>query len=664
MYKQFWGLLLTLLLSIPLMAQQSGKVRYGKISDEERQLMVVPTDSTADAYVLYHRQELSFRYSSERGVIREEKHHRRVKLIKPSSFDRADVELEFYDKSTDITSLRAMIHLPDGSREKLSGRDFIRQDVNDQWKVVKFTFPKVQAGAVIEYEYMSQSTSLLIPTPFLFQENIPVAYAEYTSLIPDFFKYISLGTHGAFTVSEHETIMSQFGPRSHQSSPTADTRTPHQWTRYVMEDVPAYDIQPYTNSPADYLPKVKLQLRSVEYTNQPVDYVLRDWFATAKELDENPNFGKYYHSSGASNSLWEAAKSEVMEGKTDRERIDRAYYFICKNLRWNKAYSFMGSDNPDNIFKNGTGNSADLNLSLLAILSAAGIKAYPMLVSLRDRGNHIEVYPIIDQFDHMMVYTLVDGKPYILDANGPTRPPGLPRISALNHRGWIARPGAPEWIALEVPAAQQTVLADIKFEESGHAEVKVQSRLSSYFAFEGRLQSAETEEWSKQPVAGEIIRVFPDAEVIEYASGDDKNPAKPLANTFTIRVPAAIKTGDYMYLQPILLRLLDEGLDDVETRIYPVDFAHPWKKQFIAKIAVPEGYAVEEMPENIKLVSEDRGMEATYAATLELDNTISIRLSVDLSRTVYPASTYPALRNMYRKIIELQEAPIVLKRAK
>ncbi|PPK86244.1 transglutaminase-like putative cysteine protease [Neolewinella xylanilytica] len=658
------GLLVALAASGSLSAQKWGKIKFGKVSDEELAIQTAPTDSTAEAYVLYHQQDLSFNYSQEKGTVIQEKHHKRTKLFKPSSFGRADVAIRFHQRSSDIVGLRAIIHLPNGEREKIGGSQIIREDLNDQWRVVKFTFPKVTPGAIIEYEYTLEYDNILVPTPFVFQEDVPVAYAEFTAMIPEYFNYISLGTHGAFTVSESETTLNQFGPRSHQASATADTRTPHLRMRYVMEDIPPYDIQPYTNNASDYLPCVKLQLRSVEYPNQPIEYVLGDWFATAKELDEHPTFGKCYSASGASNTLWEEAEAIVLAGKTDKEKIDRAYYFICQRLRWNRNYGFTGTDVPDNILKSGTGNSADLNLSLLALLRRAGVDAYPMLVSLRDGGNHIEVYPIIDQFDHMMVYTEVDGHPYILDANGGSRPPGVPRVQALNHRAWIARPGAPQWIALEMPPAQQIVVAKVQVTADGQAEAEVKTRLSSYFAFEGREQSRTATELSGQPIAADIISVFPEAKVLDHLI----DPAEPVNDkldcSFKMTVPIAVSTDEYLYVQPILLRLLDQELDDVETRVYPVDFAHPWKKQFISTIQLPEGYVVEEMPQNIKLVSEDRGMEATYTATLHPDNSIAVRFAINLDQTVYPAAAYPTLRTMYRQIIELQEAPIILKKAK
>ena len=121
---------------------------------------------------------------------------------------------------------------------------------------------------------------------------------------------------------------------------------------------------------------------------------------------------------------------------------------------------------------------------------------------------------------------------------------------------------------------------------------------------------------------------------------------------------------DYLYVQPILSPVLNNELADAEYRLYPVDFAYPWMERYITTITLPEGYAVEELPESIRLRSEDGTMSCTFAATEKADKTISINFTVSIDRTVYEAAEYGALRAMFKRIIELQESTIVLKRAK
>lgn len=647
-----------------LSAQYEDGLKFGKVTDEDRQLMTADGDTTAEAYVLYDRLDLRFDYLRDKGPVTEETFHRRVKLLKPASFDRANVSLSYDGDYQSISNIDAEVHLPDGETIKLKNRDIVREQGEDDRVTYKFTFPQVTAGAIIEYSYRKVTESILVPTVYTFQENIPVRWAEYTAMIPKYYRYVSLGQMGNYHIEENK----REHRRWHYSQQSGSSDVPSIFfndLRYVMKDIAAFTPQPYTNNLTDYLPQVRLQLQSVEYPNQVTKPVFNNWQTTVDELQERKDFGRYYRIKANYNKLWKEAEPIIMAGSTLRERIDLAYYYLASRLEWNGEYRILASDAPDNIMVTGIGNSADLNIALLALLNEAGIEAHPLLVSLRNRGAPVEVYPLINQFNHLMVYTEVDGQPYLLDVNGPSRPPGLPRVEALNHRGWVADQANPHWVNVDVARARRVVLANFKIDETGGTEVDLTGRLESYYAFAGRNQLASMKQPSEAPLLSEIVAKYPGTEILEAATVEGEEGAtQPLTYRTKIKVPAVVAGNDYLYIQPILIPLIDAELDDVEQRLYPIDFPYPWREQYIANVEIPEGYMVEELPASIRMVSEDGGMTTTFTAAAQTEGTVTINLAVDLDRTVYQAGDYTALRSMYRHIIELQESTIVCKRAK
>lgn len=657
------SLLPLLLLSVLLTAQDYSDTRFGKLSEGEQTALPPGKDSTASAYVLYDRLDLKFAYISGKGPTTVEEFHTRIKLLTAASFERANITLRYNRTYEDISALNAVIHLPDGERIKLANRDFVKERDGDYY-TVKFTFPQVTEGAVIEYTYSRRSESILIPSRFAFQRDIPVRWAEYTAMIPEYYRYVSLGNSGRYVVDEVKTTRRPWGP-VFRKAPMAHEHVAHNDIRWAMRDVPAFERQPYTNNAVDYLPRVRLQLQSVNYPGELVQPVFSDWQNTVDNLHERSDFGRAYTSRSNSKALRKTAAQHLGQAGGPKEKIDAAYAYVCQNIRWNGQTSIFGTESPDKVLEAGEGNSADLNLALLSILDEAGIPAYPLLVSLRDRGTPIEIYPILTQFDHLLVYTEVDGQPYLLDANGPGRPPGLPREAALNHRGWVADPAGPRWVDVAVPHAQQIVMANIEVREDGMPQVNVRGRLSSYFALEGRRDLSQMESPLGAPIARQVAEVFPDARVLSHdvTQGDD-TWGGPLALELDMEVPISHRAEDYIYLQPVLLPLLDDELDDVEARLFPIDFSYPRQLQYIARVTVPEGYAVEEMPASIRLTNDDGSMTASYLAEDLGTGVLSIVFRVNMDRTVYPAESYPALRQMYRRIIDLQEAPIVFRRAK
>ncbi len=651
-----------------LIAQYEGGTRFGEVTPADRQLTLVPGDTAAAAYVLYDHLDLRYLYRDDKGPSLRETFHRRIKLLKPAAFDLANITISYRKGDQEVDKLQAVIHLPQGGALPVREADFVRETDSDGRTLVKFTFPRVTAGAIIEYTYSRNTESILAPTVHYFQESIPVRWSEYTALIPPYYQYMSLGNvRGQYHIQEAEIVKEDFGPEFGAGAyRTNGNRVEHSQLRWVMKDLPAFTDEPYTNNASDYLPRIRLQLQAVSYPGQGVQPVFSDWQETVNTLQDRPDFGRYYRNRINYGKLWKEAEATLEAAGTDRDKVEAAYRFVLDRVRWNGEYRILASQTPNQILAEGTGNSADLNMCLLALLNEAGITAHPLLVSLRDHGAPIEVYPVIYQFDHLMVYTELDGQPLLLDVNDSDRPAGLPRLNALNHRGWVADKAKPRWIDLDVPPARRTVLQEIVIGDDGVATVDLKSRMESYFAFAARSELHAAKQPGEAPLASEILVRYPLTEVIEpFTPGEKDDPSGPLDYFLQLRVPSVAQVyEDYLYVQPLLLAVLDEELDDVEERVYPIDFAFPWQQRYLAKIHVPAGYVLDEAPGNIRLRAEDDSMVATFATEVQSDGVVSVSLVVNLDRTFYPAEYYPGLRDMYRRIIELQDTPLVFKRAK
>ena len=654
--------LLTLLSTSLLIAQTP--IEFGRISDADRELMVCPTDSSAEAYVLYDHRDLDFAYRESEGASLLETNHRRLKLIKPSAFGRGDVVLRYWSESQQIEDLQAAIHLPAGGTILLRPEQIVRQQESDKLSSVRFTFPQLAPGATIEYRYVLRSRSILIPTPYTFQEDIPVRYAEFTAMIPAYYDYVSLAPSERFDVKETEIVKREWGPVFGVTAYKNRPELEHTRLRWGMRDLAAFRAQPYTNNLTDYLPRVRLQLRSIQYPTGGKNTLFSTWEETAADLQSRKDFGRYYRNRSNYNQLGSAAEEVLAAAATPREKVEAAYRFIIEHYDWNGQYRILASDSPDQTLKRGGGNSADLNIALLSLLNEANIVAHPLLVSLRDEGSPVEVYPLLDQFDHLMVYTELDGQPLLLDANDPDRPVGLPRVAALNHRGWVADRDNPRWIDLRVPSSNQTVMADLKVAADGLTTATLRTRMERYFAFEARSGLRSSTSPQEAPLTSVILQQYPGGSVVEAESAAETEGTTDYLNlNLTLQLPAGQPLNDYLYINPVLLPALDSKLTDVETRQYPIDFAYPWLRRYIATVHLPEGYEIDELPPSQRLRSDDGSITATYVVQHQpQQNTIGVNFTVQLDRTLFAAAEYPALREMFGRVIDLQQRPIVLKR--
>jgi transglutaminase-like putative cysteine protease len=657
-------LLLALLLPVFLVSQDGPTTEFGRISDEDRKMLVLASDTTAEAYVLYDHLDLDYEYSDLKGPILVERYHRRLKLFKPSAYERANITITYDRSYRSIGDVEALVQLPEGGTIVLGNEDFINQTESGTRVTLKFTFPRLTPGATVEYRYTRRTDGILIPTPYTFQEDIPVRWAEYTAMIPAYYDYVSLGRPGRYHINETEIVKRQWGPEFSIQAYSNNNKLDHTRVRWAMKDLDAYRYQPYSNNFVDYLPRVRLQLRGVQYPGRPLSKVFSSWEETVTELQDRKDFGRYYRNKSNYGKLWKEAEPLIAGQPDARSKIEAAYRFVIDRYRWNGRYGILATDSPNSTFDAGGGNSADLNIALLSLLNEAGIEADPLLVSLRDEGAPIEQYPMLDQFDHLMVYTEVDGKPLLLDANDADRPAGLPRLVALNHRGWVANKDAPRWVDISVAPAESTIMAVMDVAADGQSTTHLRARLDSYYAFEARGKLRAMESASDAPLSRQIIKQYPEASILEAEhETTEASSADRLSLEARLSVPAGQALSDFLYVQPVLLPMIEADLADVETRLYPIDFPHPTTQRYIAQIKLPEGYIIDEVPASVRLKAEDGSITASYVTSYsEALRMLNLNFSLEVSRTLYAAEEYAGLRDMFRRIIDLQQAPIVLKK--
>lgn len=633
----------------PLWAQDVPEVTFGRVSDADRTLSAVPTDSTADAYVLYERQSLGFEYIDGEGPNLKEVFHTRIKLFRASAFHRADVAVTFYRTHGSVTDVEGFVHLPGGGSIPLPEASIIRETVRGDLDRVKFTFPRITEGAIIEYRYVRRKKSIFMPSTFYFQQDIPVRWAQFDALIPPYYGYVSLSSPN-LDLNENKLTEHAFGPALFTTTyGTSNDRLEHADIRWAMKDLPAFREQPYSNNAVDYLPQVRLQLENVQYPNRPKEELFADWKTTVDELQARKDFGRYYRNRSNYGKVYKEFAMRLPAESAAAETVREAYDFVTRRIAWNGTYSMLADRSPNQVFADGSGNSADLNMVLLSLLNEAGVAAFPMLVSLRDRGAPIEQYPLLEQFDHLMVYCEVDGEPMLLDANEPSRPAGLVREDALNHRGWVGDPDNPRWVDLPVPLSRKVTTAEMEVTPSGTAVVRMRAQMNNYFALAARTR--------------ESVASHPDAQISEFTELTDRGDRSDRFDcTYRLELESGHVAGDYMYLQAVLASVLDAQLDDAEQRFLPIDFPYPWQQRYVARITLPENYALEEIPPPVRLKTEDGSIAVEYIVKESAENFLLLTFTVSMQRTLYAAKEYPLLREMFRRIIDLQETPLVLKK--
>ncbi|RCH55834.1 hypothetical protein DJ568_03505 [Mucilaginibacter hurinus] len=144
--------------------------------------------------------------------------------------------------------------------------------------------------------------------------------------------------------------------------------------------------------------------------------------------------------------------ADAIAGKTSEfDKATAIYQLIQQNLKWNGYYGIFSPGGVKKAFDKKEGNIADINLSLIAALSAAGIKAEPVILSTKENGKIDKELPSLNDFNYIIGKVNIDGKTYFADASETTLKLGDLPERALNGVGRVFASKAGEWIQLSTP---------------------------------------------------------------------------------------------------------------------------------------------------------------------------------------------------------------------
>jgi len=129
--------------------------------------------------------------------------------------------------------------------------------------------------------------------------------------------------------------------------------------------------------------------------------------------------------------------------------IQGIYNYVKENVHWDGTYSIAADRDFDDVLKKKSGNSGEMNLMIVALLRRAGIEADPVLIRTNNLGRIENMYPVRDQFNHVIVQVKVNEKTLYLDATGESIN-DLPS-NIQNTNGWLLKSKDFGWITFDKP---------------------------------------------------------------------------------------------------------------------------------------------------------------------------------------------------------------------
>ncbi|MNK81492.1 hypothetical protein D3C87_1012350 [compost metagenome] len=665
---KLFSLTAILLIGSKAMAQE---FKLGKVSIAELEQKVHPKDSSAVAAVLYKKGISRMEFDQNDGFYMMTDVETRIKIYKKEGYEWANQQVWYYNttnlKERVFFSDAITYNLVNGKIEKTKLKsDGTFDEVISKYKgQKKITMPNVKEGSVIEFRYTVRCPSDRIIRDWDFQTSIPVNYSEFKVAYPEYYVFKPMQKGYIFpkiaTLKNPRTITinskERSGGRVSQTEFSSDNIDYLETeVTYVAQDFPALKDENFVNNIDNYTSSVQYELSMTRFPNRPMKEYSTDWSSVVKTIYEYDDFGPELNKTG----YFEEDLKKILSGlNTPEEKIWAILNHVKSNVKWN-SYVGYGCDNGvKKAYKEKTGNIADINLMLTAMLRYAGLTANPVLVSTRSNG--IALFPNRTAFNYVIAAVETPSGNVLLDATDKYSIPNILPLRVLNWSGRLIRKdGSSEEINLmPEKTSADNVFMNYSIDNSGKITGKTRRQCMDYNAMITRsnIESLKEEEYLEK-LENQNNKI----EISEYSKTNEKDVLLPIIETYSFTGNNLCELiGDKIYVSPMLFFTNDKNPFKQEVREYPVDFSYPFADKYNITIKIPEGFAVETLPTPAAVTMEENlgAFKFNIAAN---GDTLQLSILHQINEAIVSAEKYDMLKEYYKTMIAKETEKIVLKR--
>lgn len=641
-------LILAILLSMYGFGQKSKSTKTGKGTLAELQMETYEKDTTANALVLYEHANL---YLDAQKVDFRTDYYFRKKIFSKEGLDEATVKIQTFgkEKIKDIVAITYNINGSGGMQKNyLLPSKIFKNKLTKDWTETTFTLSNVKPGSVIEYSYTKVSPYPSIDD-WYFQSNIPKLQSDYDSAIIGNYKYnvriignLSL-TKDIPSIDKNCLFIEGLGQAA------CAVRS------FGMSDIPAFKGEDYMLSSRNYISRLSFDYVSFTNTKGVVKKFLEDW----KSADRTLKFSFLNNQANKKSFFKKRLPAEIFTIADPLEKAKTIYSYIQKNYTWN-GKNWSRNAKLKNTFEEKTGSVYDINLSLYNSLQAADIESYVVMVSTRENGIPTKLYPIITDFNYLVVKVMINGSAYFLDATDKFLPFGLVPFRCLNGEARVMDFEKGSFWEKIYPAKRSFVNTRVKFllNEDEELEGNIIIRKGGYDGLRQRTKLFNVKEDA-------ILENFESRnaylEVDTYEQHDFEDLTSPTKETYDVVLDADSKTQNKLVIHPFLIDRMESNPFKLNERLYPVDFGYERKYTYSFSFEVPEGYEVVKAPQSAAFELANDGGSLTLRSR-STPYKIDLFFTYEIKKIIFSNFEYYGLKDFFNEIVKIQNSIIELKK--
>ncbi|WP_205511453.1 DUF3857 domain-containing protein [Longitalea arenae] len=626
---------------VKLCSAQKTLPEFGQITAAESAITECAFDKEADAVVLF---DAAYADHNDRYNLIVNRRIR-IKILKPQGNRHGDIAIHYrnpddiqYVSDIEAYTCNFTNNGTVPAIKKVPHSAIYRQKLNERISVVKIAMPDVKVGSIIEYKYTTTSKNYNYLDDWYFQRDLPVMHSQFSLVIMPNYEF-------AYRVYKSDQLPIEIKQEKGSGK-----------IYFEMNNIAGLRDEPFMDAEKDYLQHVAFQLSGYQGSFGGTTRYMTTWDEVTRELMGNPSFGAQLNKNIPVGEEW---LNKIKAMPSAFERMAAIYNFIYDAIGSDGTSSIASTNGVKETWEKKKGSTGDINLLLINLLKTAGLEVYPLLVSERGHGKVIPEYPFIDQFNKVMAYVLIDGRYYVLDAAGSYTPPFMTPFSVINTKAFVVNRKKGGIISLTETRKKDRNFVNInaRIDENGAltGEADIQSneyaRLTRMRAWE-RDKERFRENYFTRYQAGMKM----DSLVMQNLDND----SLPLQQQFHFSIPPTV-SGDYRLINLNLFTGIAKNPFISDIRFTNIDYGCLQTHVVTEAISLPQALKIENLPKNIRMIMPDTSI--SFSRYLELKNDLLlVRYEIATTRSVFTADEYEYVKNFYKKMAELMNEQIVLKK--
>ena len=518
--------------------------------------------------------------------------------------------------------------------------------------------PAVEPGSIIGYEYQTEEQPMILQDEWQFQDRIPVLDTRYSLELPSGWSYESKWANYP------------------ESKPTQAGNNHWQWTLSDVKRIRKEEDMPAMKGVAGQM---------IVYFVPPGENSA-NWFTSWKQM------GDWYRSlignrADASPELKETVQKITAAKPTTLGKMQAIGQFVQSNVRYVAIELGIGGWQPHpaaDVFSHRYGDCKDKTTITVSMLHEIGVEAYYILVNV-NRGavtpdtpanayafNHaIVAIRLPDSVnDPSLVSVLQDpklGRLLIFDPTDELTPFGQLNSYTQAGYGLLVAPNGGDLIQLptQLPSTNSVArTAKLTLDGNGVLVGDVNEVRIGHKAWveRGRLREATKDGDRIRPIENILSASLTNFQITHASIQNLNQTDQPFGFTYSFMAPNYAKNaGGLLLVRPRVLGVTALSFaTGKHPRQYPFEFSGVGLETDSFDIAIPAGYAVDELPDP---ADADYGFASYHSKTVVEGGTIHYRRSYEIKRVTVPVEEADKVKHFYQVVAGDERNMVVLKPA-